>query len=141
MHPKTRDKLILHHRRLGRRPADLLPDLLDGPDQLQDRGRGDRDAAAAVLRADARELRRRSASAPTTFTSRSTASSSRSAPPCSRSLIAVPAAYAMAFFPGKRTKDMLLWMLSTKMMPAVGVLVPIYLLFRRHRRCSTRAGA
>src|SRR3712207_1360316 len=34
-------------------------------------------------------------------------------------LIAVPAAYAMAFFPGKRTKDLLLWMLSTKMMPAV----------------------
>ncbi len=44
-------------------------------------------------------------------------------------LIAVPAAYAMAFFPGKRTKDLLLWMLSTKMMPAVGVLVPMYLIF------------
>ena len=43
-------------------------------------------------------------------------------------VIAVPAAYAMAFFPGKRTKDLLLWMLSTKMMPAVGVLVPIYLI-------------
>ena len=49
-------------------------------------------------------------------------------------LIAVPAAYAMAFFPGKRTKDLLLWMLSTKMMPAVGVLIPIYLLFRDTRR-------
>src|SRR5271165_7697641 len=45
-------------------------------------------------------------------------------------LIAVPAAWAMAFAPGKRTKDLLMWMLSTKMMPAVGVLVPIYLLFR-----------
>ena len=33
----------------------------------------------------------------------------------------------------KRTKDLLLWMLSTKMMPAVGVLVPIYLLCARHR--------
>lgn len=43
-------------------------------------------------------------------------------------LIAVPSAYAMAFFPGKRTKDILLWMLSTKMLPAVGVLMPIYLL-------------
>src|SRR4051794_25849159 len=40
-------------------------------------------------------------------------------------LISVPGAYAMAFFPKKRTKDVLLWMLSTKMMPAVGVLVPI----------------
>ena len=56
-------------------------------------------------------------------------------------LIAVPAAYAMAFFPGKRTKDLLLWMLSTKMMPAVGVLVPIYLLVPRHSARSTRAGA
>ncbi|HEX9554884.1 MAG TPA: carbohydrate ABC transporter permease [Reyranella sp.] len=45
-------------------------------------------------------------------------------------LIAVPAAWSMAFAPTKRTKDILLWMLSTKMMPAVGVLVPIYLLFK-----------
>jgi sorbitol/mannitol transport system permease protein len=42
----------------------------------------------------------------------------------------VPAAYAMAFFPGRWTKDTLLWMLSTKMLPPVGVLVPIYLIFR-----------
>jgi sorbitol/mannitol transport system permease protein len=34
----------------------------------------------------------------------------------------------MAFVPSKRTKDILLWMLSTKMLPAVGVLYPIYLL-------------
>src|SRR6201996_1923384 len=40
--------------------------------------------------------------------------------------IAIPAAWAMAFSPTKRTKDILLWMLSTKMMPPVGVLVPIY---------------
>ena len=46
-------------------------------------------------------------------------------------LIAVPAAWSMAFAPGKRTKDLLMWMLSTKMMPAVGVLVPIYLLFQK----------
>ena len=46
-------------------------------------------------------------------------------------IIAVPAAWSMAFAPGKRTKDLLMWMLSTKMMPAVGVLVPIYLLFQK----------
>src|ERR1700738_4115836 len=46
-------------------------------------------------------------------------------------LIAVPAAWSMAFAPGRRTKDLLMWMLSTKMMPAVGVLVPIYLLFKQ----------
>ena len=45
-------------------------------------------------------------------------------------LVAVPAAWSMSFAPTKRTKDVLMWMLSTKMMPAVGVLVPIYLWFR-----------
>ena len=43
-------------------------------------------------------------------------------------IIAVPSAYSMAFFPGRFTKDILLWMLSTKMLPAVGVLMPVYLL-------------
>ncbi|MFM2406744.1 MAG: hypothetical protein RL223_4624 [Pseudomonadota bacterium] len=43
-------------------------------------------------------------------------------------LLAGPAAYAMAFFKGPRTKDILMWMLSTKMMPAVGqVLLPLSL--------------
>jgi sorbitol/mannitol transport system permease protein len=45
-------------------------------------------------------------------------------------IIAVPAAWSMAFAPGRWTKDLLMWMLSTKMMPAVGVLVPIYLIAR-----------
>ena len=43
-------------------------------------------------------------------------------------IIAAPAAYSMAYFPGKRTKDILMWMLSTKMMPAVGALVPVYVM-------------
>jgi sorbitol/mannitol transport system permease protein len=46
-------------------------------------------------------------------------------------LIAAPAAYAMAFFKGKYDKDILMWMLSTKMMPAVGALVPIYVLAQK----------
>ena len=65
----------------------------------------------------------------------------RSARRCSALLIAVPAAWAMAFAPTKRTKDILMWMLSTKMMPPVGVLVPIYLIFRRPSACSTPASA
>ncbi len=44
-------------------------------------------------------------------------------------IVGIPAAWAMAFSPTKRTKDILMWMLSTKMMPAAAVLVPIYLLF------------
>jgi sorbitol/mannitol transport system permease protein len=55
-------------------------------------------------------------------------------------LIAVPAAWSMAFAPTKRTKDILLWMLSTKMMPPVGVLVPIYLIYRDFGLLDTRAG-
>ncbi|QOL80301.1 carbohydrate ABC transporter permease [Pseudooceanicola spongiae] len=54
--------------------------------------------------------------------------------------IAVPAAWAMAFVPGKRTKDLLMWMLSTKMLPPVGVLVPIYLLFQKVGLLDTQIG-
>ncbi len=46
-------------------------------------------------------------------------------------LIAIPSAFAMAFSPTKHTKDILLWMLSTKMLPAVGVLMPIYLISQK----------
>jgi sorbitol/mannitol transport system permease protein len=55
-------------------------------------------------------------------------------------LIAVPAAWAAAFAPTRRTKDLLMWMLSTKMMPPVGVLVPIYLLFRDWGLLDTLTG-
>jgi sorbitol/mannitol transport system permease protein len=55
-------------------------------------------------------------------------------------LFAIPAAWAMAFAPGKRTKDLLLWMLSTKMMPPVGALIPIYLLFRDMDLLDSRGG-
>ena len=54
--------------------------------------------------------------------------------------IAIPAAWAMAFVPGRRTRDVLLWMLSTKMLPPVGVLIPIYLLFRSTGLLDTRIG-
>lgn len=55
-------------------------------------------------------------------------------------IIAVPAAWAMAFSPTKRTRGLLMWMLSTKMLPPVGVLVPIYLLFRDSGLLDTRTG-
>jgi sorbitol/mannitol transport system permease protein len=42
--------------------------------------------------------------------------------------IAAPAAYSMVFFRTRRTRDILMWMLSTKMMPAVGALLPIYVM-------------
>ncbi len=55
-------------------------------------------------------------------------------------IIAVPAAWSMAFIPSRRTKDILLWMLSTKMLPAVGVLYPIYLIFIELGLLDTRVG-
>ena len=55
-------------------------------------------------------------------------------------LIAIPAAWSMAFAPTKRTKDILLWMLSTKMMPPVGVLVPIYLIYKTFGLLDSRIG-
>lgn len=54
--------------------------------------------------------------------------------------IAAPAAYSMAFFRTRRTRDILMWMLSTKMMPGVAVLVPIYLIFRNAGLLDTRIG-
>ena len=53
-------------------------------------------------------------------------------------LIAVPAAYYMAFFETRNTKRTLLWMLSTKMLPPVGVLMPIYLLAKSFGLLDTR---
>ncbi|MFP8777481.1 carbohydrate ABC transporter permease [Hydrogenophaga sp. RWCD_12] len=54
--------------------------------------------------------------------------------------IAAPAAYAMAFHKGKRDKDILMWMLSTKMMPAVGALVPIYVMAQKTQLLDTQLG-
>ena len=55
-------------------------------------------------------------------------------------IIAVPSAWAMAFSPTRRTKDVLMWMLSTKMMPPVGALIPIYLIFRDAGLLDSRGG-
>ena len=47
-------------------------------------------------------------------------------------VVGVPAAYAMAFNPTKRTKDVLVWMLSTKMLPAAAVLYPMTFLTKNY---------
>ena len=43
-------------------------------------------------------------------------------------VVGIPAAYAMAFNPSRATKDVLMWMLSTKMLPAAAVLYPMIFL-------------
>jgi len=55
-------------------------------------------------------------------------------------LIAAPAAYSMAFFRTRHTKDLLMWMLSTKMMPAVGALVPVYVMAQSSGLLDTLTG-
>ena len=55
-------------------------------------------------------------------------------------LLAIPAAYAFAFLPTKRTRSTLLWMLSTRMMPSVGVLVPVYLIYRELGLLDSKVG-
>jgi polyol transport system permease protein len=55
-------------------------------------------------------------------------------------LIAIPAAWSMAFAPSRHTRDILLWMLSTKMMPPVGVLVLISLIYRNFGLLDSRIG-
>ncbi|WP_440678137.1 carbohydrate ABC transporter permease [Candidatus Pelagibacter sp. HIMB1611] len=55
-------------------------------------------------------------------------------------VLSIPIAWSMAFHPTKRTKGTLLWILSTKMMPPVGVLIPIYLIFRDLSLLDTKLG-
>ncbi|GGJ51560.1 carbohydrate ABC transporter permease [Deinococcus roseus] len=55
-------------------------------------------------------------------------------------LLGVPAGFAMALYAGARTKSTLLWMLSTKMMPPVGVIVPLFLIFRDAHLLDTHFG-
>jgi sorbitol/mannitol transport system permease protein len=54
--------------------------------------------------------------------------------------IAAPAAYSMAFFRTRKTRDLLMWMLSTKMMPAVGALVPVYVIAQTAGMLDTLSG-
>ena len=55
-------------------------------------------------------------------------------------VLSVPAAYSMVFFPARRTSSVLVWMMSTKMMPAVSVLMPIYQIYGRFGLLDSRIG-
>ncbi|MGO9409448.1 MAG: carbohydrate ABC transporter permease [Spirochaetia bacterium] len=45
-------------------------------------------------------------------------------------LLGVPAAYKLAYYPTKRSNFTLMWVMSTRMLPAVGVIVPLYIIFK-----------
>ena len=46
-------------------------------------------------------------------------------------LLGVPAAYSLGLFPTRRTPSVLSWVLSTKMLPVVGVLVPLIVIYKQ----------
>jgi len=52
----------------------------------------------------------------------------------------IPAAYAMAFYPTKRTDGAMLWVMSTRMLPAVGVIVPLFVILQKLHLLDTHLG-
>jgi sorbitol/mannitol transport system permease protein len=44
--------------------------------------------------------------------------------------LGIPAAYALAFYPTKRSDFTLTWLISTRMLPPVGVIVPLFIIMR-----------
>lgn len=45
-------------------------------------------------------------------------------------LLGIPAAYSLAYYPGKRSNFTMMWVMSTRMLPPVGVIVPLYVIFK-----------
>ncbi len=46
-------------------------------------------------------------------------------------VLGIPAAFALGLFPTAKTAGTLSWVLSTKMMPAVGVIIPLIIIFKQ----------
>jgi sorbitol/mannitol transport system permease protein len=55
-------------------------------------------------------------------------------------VLGLPAAYDLAFHPSKHTPKVLSWVLSTKMLPAVGALVPLIVIYKRVGLYDSRIG-
>ncbi|MFC4454517.1 carbohydrate ABC transporter permease [Deinococcus sonorensis] len=55
-------------------------------------------------------------------------------------VLGLPAAFALAVYPSRRARGILTWMLSTKFMPAVGVIVPLFLIFKNLHLLDTLPG-
>ncbi len=55
-------------------------------------------------------------------------------------VIGVPAAYALARYRFRGRKNLAFWILSTRMAPPVGVILPFYLLWQRFGLLDTRLG-
>jgi sorbitol/mannitol transport system permease protein len=54
--------------------------------------------------------------------------------------LGLPAAYCLAFRPSKLSPKVLSWVLSTKMLPVVGALIPLIIIYKRVGLVDTRFG-
>ena len=55
-------------------------------------------------------------------------------------VLGLPAAYSLAFNPSRYTPKVLSWVLSTKMLPVVGALIPFIVIYKRVGLYDTRLG-
>jgi sorbitol/mannitol transport system permease protein len=55
-------------------------------------------------------------------------------------VLALPAAWSLTFAPGPKRSSVMIWILSTKMMPAIGTLMPIFLIYNQLRLLDTQLG-
>lgn len=55
-------------------------------------------------------------------------------------VLGLPAAYSLAFNPSRYTPKVLSWVLSTKMLPAVGALIPLIVIYKRVGLFDSRLG-
>ena len=111
---------------LARRPRVLLPGVLDGAHGVQAGGRRGDQPAEAVLHPDAGSVRgglrpgHRARDAELVFaTGLST---------LLVLLLGTPAAFALSLRPVRKTQDALFFFMSTKMLPIVAVILPLYVI-------------
>ena len=55
-------------------------------------------------------------------------------------LLGVPAAYSLAYYPTRRSNFTMMWIMSTRMLPPVGIIVPLYIIFRSLHLFDTYQG-
>ena len=55
-------------------------------------------------------------------------------------VLGLPAAYSLAYHPSRHTPQVLSWVLSTKMLPVVGALIPFIVIYKRVGLYDTRLG-
>lgn len=55
-------------------------------------------------------------------------------------LLGLPAAFSLAFYPTKNSPRVLSWVLSTRMLPVVGALIPLIIISKRVGMFDTRLG-